>query len=151
MVKDLDYYMRLRYAVTLMPYPDGGYFAKIEDLPGCMTEGDNLNDAMAMIEDAKAAWISVALEDGRPVPEPDAMESDYSGRFVVRIPKSLHETLAIQAKSEGVSLNQLVLYYLARGSGYAGTSLERPQGALVQERRPGLRGEKDSGPQQSRP
>lgn len=38
----------------------------------------------------------------------------YSGKFNVRIPKSLHERLVMEAKLEGVSLNQHVLYKLAR-------------------------------------
>jgi hypothetical protein len=43
------------------------------------------------------------------------MTDFYSGRFVVRIPKSLHRQLAETAASESVSLNQLVLTLLAGG------------------------------------
>ena len=45
-----------------------------------------------MIRDAMAAWLEVALEDGQIVPEPKPAE-DYSGKFVVRVPKSLHRDL----------------------------------------------------------
>jgi len=53
------------------------------------------------------AWIEVALEEGIPVPEP-RREEEYSGKFVVRLPKSLHHKLAQIAEREGVSLNSLV-------------------------------------------
>ncbi len=44
-----------------------------------------------MIREAMRGWISVALEDGIPVPEPKPDE-DYSGKFVVRVPRSLHRS-----------------------------------------------------------
>ena len=49
------------------------------------------------------------------LPEPDVRSSreEYSGKFVVRIPKSLHAALAAEAEVEGVSLNQLVVAKLA--------------------------------------
>ncbi len=46
------------------------WFARVVELPGCMTEGDSLEEAATMIRDAMTAWIAVALEDGRPIPEP---------------------------------------------------------------------------------
>lgn len=53
----------------------------------------------------------VALEDGIRIPEP---KEKYSGRFSVRVPKTLHQTLVKNAKLEGVSLNQYVNYALSR-------------------------------------
>ena len=50
------------------------------------------------------------LERNMPIPEPD---DDYSGKFVVRIPKSLHKLLVNQSKREGISLNQYVANSLA--------------------------------------
>jgi predicted HicB family RNase H-like nuclease len=49
------------------------------------------------------------------LPEPDVRSSreEYSGKFVVRVPKSLHAALAAEAEVEGVSLNQLVVAKLA--------------------------------------
>jgi predicted HicB family RNase H-like nuclease len=49
------------------------------------------------------------------LPEPDVRSSreEYSGKFVVRVPKSLHAALAAEAEAEGVSLNQLVVAKLA--------------------------------------
>lgn len=64
-----------------------------------------------MIEDAKAAWISVTLEERHPVPEP---AQDLGDDTVIHIPRTLHKALALQAKAKGVSLKDLVLHYLAR-------------------------------------
>ncbi len=58
-------------------------------------------------------YLEVKLEHNLPIPVPEKV-SDYSGKFVVRLPKSLHQRLAIEAEQEGVSLNQLALYKLAR-------------------------------------
>ena len=57
-------------------------------------------------------YLETKLEYGLPIPVPERVE-DYSGKFVVRLPKSLHQRLVIEAKNEGVSLNQLALYKLA--------------------------------------
>jgi predicted HicB family RNase H-like nuclease len=57
-------------------------------------------------------WIEAKLEGGFPVPAP-AEESRYSGKFVLRLPKSLHARLAMEAEKEGVSLNQYALYRLS--------------------------------------
>ena len=64
------------------------------------------------LNEAMEGYIEVKLENNLPVPIPEAAEK-YSGKFVVRIPKSLHQRLAIEAEKEGVSLNQLALYKLA--------------------------------------
>ena len=56
--------------------------------------------------------LEVKLENNLPIPIPEDAE-DYSGKFVVRIPKTLHKRLAVEANKEGISLNQLVLYKLS--------------------------------------
>lgn len=57
-------------------------------------------------------WIETKLDAGLPVPMP-LSENQYSGKFVVRIPKSLHARLAFEAEKEGVSLNQYALHKLS--------------------------------------
>ena len=117
--KTLEHYMALPYRVEVYPEEDGsGYTAIIPDLPGCMTCADTLAELWAMIEEAKQLWLEVALEDGDHIPEPRPVEvHEYSGKFVTRIPRSLHRQLAQRAKAEGTSLNQLVLSLLAEGAG----------------------------------
>ncbi|MBI3014630.1 MAG: toxin-antitoxin system HicB family antitoxin [Candidatus Tectomicrobia bacterium] len=115
MSKDLGYYMKLDYPVTLKRCQEDGevyFLAEISILPGCMSHGKTPNEAMEMIEGAKETWIRSFLEDGYEVPEPRD-EEEYSGRFVVRIPKSLHKNLAEMARRENVSLNQLVVSLLS--------------------------------------
>mgnify|MGYP000158890206 FL=1 len=113
MNKNLNYYLSLPYKIVIEPDPSGEVTVYIPDLPGCISQGDNLNDAYKMIEEAKRVWIESALEDGIPIPEPSTTE-EFSGKFVVRVPKSLHRQLSEKAKSEGVSLNQYVIYKLSR-------------------------------------
>lgn len=69
--KDIDYYMSLPYTIHLTPDEDGYWFAEIPLLDGCMTNGENWNDALEMIEDAKRAWLETALSMGIPIPEPE--------------------------------------------------------------------------------
>jgi len=111
MNKKLDYYISLPYTIQLVPYGDGSYFAQIAELPGCMTEGDTLDETMWMIEDAKKEWISAGLELGHSIPEPETRE--FSGKFNVRVPKTVHKELVYKAIHEGVSLNTLVSNTLA--------------------------------------
>jgi antitoxin HicB len=65
-----------------------------------------------MIQEAMQLWLEVALEEGIPIPEPRP-EADYSGKFVVRVPRSLHRELVQRAEEEGVSLNQYINVVLA--------------------------------------
>lgn len=108
-----DYYFSLPYKIVVLPASEGGFVAKIPDLPGCITQGETLEEVMKMIQDAKAAWIDIALQDGMPVPEPVPEADDFSGRFNVRIPRSLHRELVRRAEEEDVSLNQIVTYLLS--------------------------------------
>ena len=57
-------------------------------------------------------WIEIKLENGFSVPGP-IDDSQYSGKFVLRLPKSLHARLVFEAVQEGVSLNQYALYRLS--------------------------------------
>ena len=74
--------------------------------------------AVANAADAKRAWLQAALEDGLPVREPDDLEN-YSGQFKLRIPKSLHRSLAEHARQEGISMNQYCVYLLSRNDAAA--------------------------------
>lgn len=114
-IKPIEYYLEANYPVTVYQAPEGGYVAEIEDLPGCMTEAETAEDALKRIEDARRAWIEVAYEDGLEIPLPRT-DQEYSGKFLVRIPKGLHRRLAEQASAEGVSLNQYVETLLATKS-----------------------------------
>ncbi len=117
MNKTLDYYLSLPYSIELTPDTEaGGWVAAVRELPGCMSQGDTQAEALQMIQDALRGWLEIALEDGKPIPEPRP-ENDYSGKFVVRVPKSLHRRLAEAAAEDDVSLNHYVTTTLASAVG----------------------------------
>jgi hypothetical protein len=58
------------------------------------------------------AWIELALEEGREVPEPKSATS-HSGRLLLRMPRTLHAELTRASEREGVSLNQFITDVLA--------------------------------------
>ncbi len=115
--KNLEYYLGLPYRIVLYPAVEGGYAIEIPELPGCVSQGQTLEEAYEMIQDAKKSWIDMALQNGNQIPEP-ARTEEYSGKFNIRMPKSLHRILVAKAKEEKVSLNQYINYQLARGIGY---------------------------------
>lgn len=116
MEKNLDYYLGLPYTRELIPEPEGGWFVRIKEFPCCMSQGETPEEALEMITDAMAGWLEVALAHGQPIPEPREDE-DYSGKFVVRVPRSMHRKLAEQAQEEGISLNQWIVAALAEALG----------------------------------
>ena len=64
--------MKLIYPAVFSPFSDGsgGYVVQFPDLPGCVTEGKNLEEAMEMGIDAASGWILGELEDGNVIPKP---------------------------------------------------------------------------------
>jgi antitoxin HicB len=111
--KSLEYYLSLAYSVTLDPDPKGGYVAHTKDLPGCFTQGETLEETMTNIQEARELWIETAYEMGDPIPLPNnAIE--YSGKFLLRMPKSLHRDLVQKAEAEAVSLNHYISSVLSR-------------------------------------
>ena len=116
MTKTIEEYINLPYTIELQRDPDVGWFVRVRELPGCMSQGDTAEEALTMIQDAMRAWIEIAIEDGAPIPEPRA-EEDYSGKFVVRVPRSLHHALVEAAARDNVSLNQYINVALAQRVG----------------------------------
>lgn len=111
--------MNLTYPVILRPLTaeeGGGYLAEFPDLPGCIADGKTPKDALMQAEDALKSWIKTARDVGDAIPQPSTSEK-YSGQWRLRIPKSLHASLALWAKIEGVSLNMLAASLLAEGVG----------------------------------
>lgn len=105
----LSYYLALEYRYTVVP-DDGSYFIEFPDLPGCMTQVEDAHEIPEAADEIRVLWIEGEYEDGHDIPEPLAAE--YSGKFVTRIPKSLHRDLVQSARREGMSLNAYVCYLL---------------------------------------
>ena len=111
-VKD---YLKLPYHIVIRQINDefgSYYFATVQEFDGCMSDGDTYTEAFENIKEAMEGWIETKLEAGFPVPLP-IDESQFSGKFVLRLPKTLHARLATEAKKEGVSLNQYAVYRLS--------------------------------------
>jgi len=122
MTMKVEDYLALPYTIEVTRDKGEGYegwFAKVMELPGCMTQADSFAELSEMINDAMEAWIGTALEDGEKIPLPRRIE-DYSGRFVVRLPKYLHRELVGVAQREGVSLNTFVNVALGQAVGQRG-------------------------------
>lgn len=114
--------MKLNYGIkiSLLTEEDGGgYLVEVPDLPGCMTDGDTVEEAIAKVGEAIDSWIDAAIETGKTIPKPRYYTDDnkYSGRLTLRMPKDLHKDLVQVADDQGVSINQLILYYVSKGIG----------------------------------
>ena len=69
--------MRLTYPACFYPCEnkEGAYTVEVPDLPGCVSEGETLADAILMATDAACGWILDELEDGKPVPSSSQLEN----------------------------------------------------------------------------
>lgn len=115
-MKNINYYMGLPYNFIIQPINDESgsyYYAHILEFDGCQSTGETFEEAFNNIKDAMRGWIETKIEGGFEVPLPIGYEN-FSGKFIVRIPKSLHYRLSAEAKEEGVSLNQYALYKLSK-------------------------------------
>ncbi len=106
----VDFYLAQVYPFNAIA-DDGEYVITFPDLPGCLTQVERLEDVGAAAEEARTLWIETAYEQGLEIPLPTSPD-DFSGRFNVRLPRSLHRQLTQNAKREGISLNQYVIYLL---------------------------------------
>lgn len=112
---NLAYYANLEYTIELFRRDDEGdryWIAEVPDLPGCIADGETPGEAIESLTEAKRLWMEARLENGHPIPEPTDTRG-YSGRLLLRMPKSLHRKLAAQSRREGTSLNMYVVSLLA--------------------------------------
>ncbi len=95
---------------------DHGYIAVAPDLAGCSAFGETQEQSLRELRDAISAWVEAARAAGNPVPAPSvpAELSQYSGRLLLRMPRELHGDLSARAQSEGVSLNQYIVYLITK-------------------------------------
>lgn len=140
-MKTVDEYMALPYHVWMVRDDTDGepaWVVGVDELPGCLSQGDTPAEAAEMIQEAMEAWIETRIERGWDIPLPRP-ESTHSGKFQVRVPQGLHAALDEAARHEGVSLNSLVVSLLAAGVGWAGAvdgrvAVVDPIGARIVER-----------------
>lgn len=107
MSNPFDYPFEMR---PLSEEEGGGWLISFPDLPGCMSDGETPEEAIANGKDAVEAWIAAMREAGKEIPKPGEAPS---GKFIARVPRSMHARLSARARQEGVSMNALVSAYLA--------------------------------------
>ena len=113
-MRTIEDYMAMPYRMEIVEDSDeGGFVASYPDLPGCISCGETVEAAAANAQDAKHAWLVVSSGGRHTRCEPDSLD-DYSGQFKLRIPKSLHRSLAEHSRREGISMNQYCVYLLSR-------------------------------------
>ncbi len=109
--------MKLPYTTILQRDEDGDIIARVKELEGCVADGQDEMEAIGHLQDAKELWIAAALKADLPIPKPEGEDELPSGKWLQRVPRSLHKKLVDLAKNDGVSLNQLVLSILAEAAG----------------------------------
>ena len=113
MAKINDYPFEVR---PLSGEDGGGYLISFPDFAECISDGESVEEAIENGRDALKATIAALKARKLPVPAPNS-GGVASGKFVARVPKTVHAQLATRAKAEGVSLNTLVLTFIAQGLG----------------------------------
>jgi len=122
--RPLEFYLSQAYPFTVAADESGGYFIEYPDLRGCMTQVEDASEIGPMAEEIRRLWLETAHEQGIDIPLPSPDDA-WSGRFVVRLPRSLHRRLAESAAREGVSLNTWVTTLLSREEALASAAPAR--------------------------
>ncbi|MBI2887632.1 MAG: type II toxin-antitoxin system HicB family antitoxin [Chloroflexi bacterium] len=96
----------MKYTVVLMPGENKGYTVICPALPGCVSEGDDVENAMNMIKEAAELWLEVWLEEGRPLPTetPDIVAEEIRACLNDRA----EEGLPLLVETREVELSTLV-------------------------------------------
>jgi antitoxin HicB len=105
-----------KYQFTVRPLSKeegGGYLVEYPDIPGCMSDGESIAEAIANGREALRDCIAVLRESGRTVPKP----SVEAAQWRQRLPRTLYAKLTKQAEAEGVSINSLVTAIIAEAIG----------------------------------
>jgi predicted HicB family RNase H-like nuclease len=112
-------YLKEPYSRVVIPDEESGtYTAQLLEFPGCIAEGDSVQEAYERLEKAALNWIEAALGLGQDVPPP-ASVCEYGGKVALRLPKSLHKQAVIAAERDGTSLNQFIVMAIAEKVGAA--------------------------------
>ena len=112
--------LALPYSRVLMPADDGRYYAEILEFPGCSVRAQTPSEAYARLERAAQTWLSDWLATGKAAPSP-LMNNKASGRFALRLPRSLYLRASRAAARESVSLNQYIANAVAERVGASTT------------------------------
>jgi antitoxin HicB len=114
---ELEELLARPYRISLQRDGGNGWSAEVDELEGCTAQASTSHEAASKIHAAMAAWMSAALSEGREIPAPRSA-GNPSGRLLLRLPSTLHGTLARAADREGTSLNQFITGALAAAVGW---------------------------------
>lgn len=108
MKKDLNYYLNLPWTYRFeWSDEDSCYIASVAELKGCMSDGENIEEASHMIKDALKSYIESSLTNGDAISEPPRKES-CKGSIIYRTTPEKHCKLLRKAASQGISVNKLI-------------------------------------------
>ncbi len=108
---NLDYY---QFTVRpLSKAEGGGYLVDYPEVPGCMSDGETIEEAITNGREALSDCLTVMRESGLKVPKPDAEPAQWRQR----LPRTLYSKLTKQADAEGVSINSFVTAIIAEAIG----------------------------------
>ena len=105
-----------QYRFTVRPLSSdegGGYLVEYPDIPGCMSDGETVKEAISNGREALRDCLEVFKESGRKLPKP----SIEAAQWRQRLPRTLYSKLTRQAETEGVSINSLVTAIIAEAIG----------------------------------
>ncbi len=111
-----------RYNISLRRVSVDGdalFEARVKEFPDATEYAETAQEAYELALDTVEASLEVLQENGKPIPKPSETIDEYSGRVTLRVPKSLHRTLALAAKDEEISLNQYMVSLLSFHAGTA--------------------------------
>ena len=117
------------YVVSPIGAADGGGFMfRMPDIPGVIADGETELEAIEDGREAFVTTVSAMAAMGQEIPTPvfnvdDFTPASASGKVLARLPRSMHMQLTARAKTEGVSLNSLLLALIAEGLGKRSTTL----------------------------
>ena len=114
------------YQFTVRPLSKeegGGYLVEYPDIPGCMSDGETIEEAIANGREALRDCVAVFRESGRKVPKPGIEPAQWRQR----LPRTLYSKLTAQAENEGESINRFVTAIIAEAIGYKQAHTGKPR------------------------
>ncbi|MCE2400441.1 type II toxin-antitoxin system HicB family antitoxin [Candidatus Poribacteria bacterium] len=108
----------------LPPEEGGGYLIEFPDLPGCMSDGETIEETIENGKDAVFCWIETAKDFGDEIPQPGSADV-FNGDWIRQLPEHIQIQLSQRAEQEGVNLNTLVTSMLSKGLRPNNVSSER--------------------------